>query len=186
MSLLSRLFNPPPPPLADLWDWITRISRQPRWYLQHRVPDTLDGRFDMLALVTALVMLEMERRELRRETALLTEIFVADLDGALRASGIGDLAMARQMGRVIGALGGRVGAYRAALAAESTAGSATESAAGSAAGSAADSLADALARNVYRQAEALAEARALVPEVRALAQRIAAAPDAALLAGDIA
>lgn len=170
MSLLSRLFNPPPPPLAALWGWINGAARARGWYLEHAVPDTLDGRFDMMALVTALVMLELERRDLRRETSLLTEIFVADMDGALRAIGVGDLKMAKQMGQVIGALGGRVGAYRAALAADA----------------AADALAEALARNVYRRPDALAAGRAMAPAVRALAARIAAAPDAALLAGDIA
>ena len=112
MTFLSRLFRPlmqpAAPPLDPLWRWITTTARRPEWYLAHGVADTVDGRFDMVALVTSLVMLELEARDMRRETSLLTERFVDDMDGSLRDIGIGDMVIGKHMGRVIVALGGLV------------------------------------------------------------------------------
>ncbi len=169
MSFLSRLLSPSPPPLSSLWGWITQTARQPAWYLRHAVADTVDGRFDMVSLVTALVMLELERRDLRVETSLLTERFVADMDGSLRDIGIGDMVIGKHMGRMMGALGGRLGAYREALSPD------------------APSLAlpEALARNVYRAEAPDGAAEGLAEAVRALAAQLAATPTQALLAGDM-
>lgn len=170
MSFLSRILNPPPPPLGDLWNWITQSARQPEWYLRHAVADTVDGRFDMVALVTSLVMLELESRDLRTETSLLTERFVDDMDGSLRDIGIGDMVIGKHMGRMMGALGGRLGAYRDALAP----------------GAPAAALAEALARNVYRADAPEGAAEGLAASVRELAARLASASTPGLLAGDIA
>lgn len=170
MSILSRLLTPSPPPLTDLWAWIAATAREPHWYLRHEVADSVDGRFDMVALVTSLVFLSLEGRGLIGETATLTERFVDDMDGSLREIGIGDMVIGKQMGRVIGALGGRTGAYRAALAADAPT----------------TALAETLARNVWRGAPPDGAAARLAPAVRALQGRIAATPDAALLAGSIA
>lgn len=169
MSFLSRLLTPSPPPLAELWGWITRTARQPDWYLRHAVADTVDGRFDMVSLVTALVMLELEARDLRVETSLLTERFVADMDGSLRDIGIGDMVIGKHMGRMMGALGGRLGAYRAALAPNAPEGE----------------LAEALTRNVYRTEAPEGAAPDLAIATRELAARLAATPTPALLAGDM-
>lgn len=169
MSFLSRLLTPARPPLADLWDWITRTAREPRWYLAHRVADTVDGRFDMVAVVTSLVMLRLEELGLVRETATLTERFVDDMDGSLRDIGIGDMVIGKKMGHVIGAMGGRLGVYRAALEP----------------GAEPSLLADALSRNVWRGEPPEGAPEALAEAVLTLRSRIAAAEPKALLAGDI-
>jgi cytochrome b pre-mRNA-processing protein 3 len=170
MSFLSRLLTPPPPPLAGLWSWITETARQPEWYLRHAVADTVDGRFDMVALVTCLVMLRLEASDLKLETSLLTERFVDDMDGSLRDIGIGDLVVGKHVGRMVGALGGRLGAYREALAE----------------GAPPQLLEDALARNVYRGAPPEGAPADLAQAARALKARIDSAPAARLLEGDIA
>lgn len=167
MSLLSRLFAPPAPPLADLWAAIVSIARDPVWYARHQVTDSIDGRFDMVALVTVLVLLRFERDGAMADHAVLTERFVEDMDGSLRDIGIGDMVMAKHMGRVIGSLGGRLGAYRAALAR----------------GASPEALESALARNVYRGAPPAGEPDALADSVRALAARIDRAPADSLRAG---
>jgi cytochrome b pre-mRNA-processing protein 3 len=169
MSFLSRLLTPPPPPLADLWVWITATARKPDWYLRHGVADTVDGRFDMVALVTSLVMFRLEESGLKVETAILTERFVDDMDGSLRDIGIGDLVVGKHIGRMMGALGGRLGAYRQALAPDAPPGE----------------LADALARNVYRGEAPAGAADDLAAAVRALKARVDAAPAPALLAGEL-
>lgn len=169
MSFLSRLLNPPPPPLSALWSWVTTTARDPAWYLRHAVADSIDGRFDMVALVTCLVLLRLEADDLRTENALLTERFVDDMDGSLRDIGIGDVVIGKHMGRLIGALGGRLGAYRAALAD----------------GADPALFPEALARNIYRGSPPPGAAEGLAAAARSLKARIDAAPADRLLVGDI-
>lgn len=169
MSFLSRLLTPAKPPLSDLWLWVTEQGRQPRWYLKHQVADTVDGRFDMVALVTSLVLIRLEQLELMRENAWLTERFVDDMDGSLRDIGIGDMVIGKQMGKIMGALGGRLGVYREALAE----------------GADPALLEQGLARNVWRGSPPEGEPAAIAAEIRLLARRIAAAPAADLIKGNI-
>ncbi len=116
---LSRLFAPRPDRLAQLrplWARIVELAREPGWYANGGVADTDSGRFDALTMVTALVMLRMEREaELIGPSAGLTQLFVADIEGQLRQRGIGDPTLGKQMGKLVGALSGRIGAYREAF-----------------------------------------------------------------------
>jgi len=121
MSLLDRLLGTRPDPreaLRPLWHRVVEIAREPAWYAQGKVADTVPGRFDMIALVLALVMLRMEDdKALRAPSARLTELFVDDMDGQLRQSGVGDLVVGKRMGKLMSALAGRIEALRGALAA---------------------------------------------------------------------
>jgi cytochrome b pre-mRNA-processing protein 3 len=103
--------------LAPLYRAIVAAARRPVWYKAGAVPDTLDGRFDMVAAILSLVLLRLEREGEagRAPAALLTEIFVDDMDGQLRQAGIGDIVVGKHIGRMMGALGGRLGAFRDGL-----------------------------------------------------------------------
>lgn len=81
------------------------------------MPDTVEGRFDMVATMVALALirLEAEGERARAESVQLTEIFIDDMDGTLRQIGIGDFVVGKHVGRLVGALGGRLGALREAL-----------------------------------------------------------------------
>ena len=81
--------------LAPLYKAVVAEARRPDWYRQGRVPDTLDGRFDMVAAVLSLVLLRLEEEgdAGRAPSAHLTELFVEDMDGQLRERGIGDIAV---------------------------------------------------------------------------------------------
>ena len=122
MNLLSRLFRSTPDPreaLRPLWHRVVEISREPQWYTDCDVADSVAGRFDMITAVLALVLLRLEREEeCRPQAALLTELFVEDMDGQLRESGVGDIVVGKHIGKLMASLGGRLGAYRAALAGE--------------------------------------------------------------------
>ena len=122
MSFLSRIFGErrEREALRPLYGAVVRIAREPAWYREGGVPDTLDGRFDMVAAVLALALLRLEREgeAARRESVLLTELFVEDMDGTLREIGIGDVVVGKHVGRIMGALGGRLGAFRQALTAD--------------------------------------------------------------------
>lgn len=119
MTLLSRLFGKREDalaPIRPLWHRVVEIAREKAWYADHGVADTVAGRFDAIALVLALVLLRMEDDPALMEPSVrLTEIFVDDMDGQLRQSGIGDLVVGKHIGRLMGTLGGRMGALREAL-----------------------------------------------------------------------
>jgi len=154
------------PELAALYGAIVAAARSPDWYRYGAVPDTLDGRFDMIAAVFALVLLriEAEGEAGRAPAATLTERFIDDMDGQLRQLGIGDIVVGKHIGRMMGALGGRLGALREAFAG--------------------GDLDGAIDRNIYRGAVPGDGAHAAVREgLTGLRARLAGAPAAELIAG---
>ena len=116
LSFLSRIFGPPRgrARYQPLYDAIVARGREPAWYVEGAVPDTVTGRFDMIAALFALVIIRIEGGGAQgaRAAALLTEIFVADMEGNVRQMGIGDLVVGKHLGRMMSALGGRIGAFR--------------------------------------------------------------------------
>lgn len=116
MNFLKNMFN-----RADdraevraLYAAIVAEARKPEWYEQGGVADSIDGRFDMVSAVLALVLIRMEALEdaAHAPSSLVTELFVQDMDGQLRELGIGDIVVGKHIGKMMGALGGRLGAYR--------------------------------------------------------------------------
>lgn len=119
-------------PAAALYNAVVAVGRAPHWYEAGAVPDTVNGRFDAIATVLAIVLLRLEGEPTGAETtARLIECFVDDMDGQLRQIGIGDVVVGKRMGKIMGMVGGRLGAYRAGLAGEA-------------------SFEEALVRNLYR------------------------------------
>jgi len=120
LSFLQRIFGRTErrQALAPLYGAVVALAREPGWYREGQVPDTVDGRFDMVAALTAVVLLRLEAEGEggREPAALLTEMFVADMDASLRQIGIGDYVVGKHIGRLMGALGGRLGALREARA----------------------------------------------------------------------
>lgn len=103
-------------PAAALYRAVVAQGRAPHWYEAGGVPDTVNGRFDMIASVLAIVLLRLEAEPAATESSTrLIECFVEDMDGQLRQIGIGDVVVGKRMSRMMGLLGGRLGAYRAAL-----------------------------------------------------------------------
>ena len=119
LPLLSRLFGErrDRAALRPLYDALVAAAREPGWYREGGVPDTLEGRFDMVAtmLALALLRLEAEGEAGKAESVSLTEIFIDDMDGTLRQIGIGDFVVGKHVGKLLGVLGGRLGALRDAL-----------------------------------------------------------------------
>jgi cytochrome b pre-mRNA-processing protein 3 len=117
LSLLQRLFGETRrSALEPLYRAVVAAGRDPGWYREGGVPDTLDGRFDMIAAVTTLALLrfEAEGEAGRGPSVILTELFIEDMDGILRQIGVGDYVVGKHLGRMMGALGGRLGAFRSA------------------------------------------------------------------------
>ncbi len=173
MSLFSALKraiggNPPDGPVDILYTAIIAEARRPDWYVAGAVPDTLDGRFDMMALVMSQVLLRFEAEtspQAAQLSADLTDRFISDMDGNLREDGIGDQVVGKHLGRMMAALGGRLGAYRDAGADDAE-------------------LGRALARNIWPGQPVNEDAQAwAVAQSRQLASRLAAMPFAALASG---
>lgn len=120
MSFFQRIFGEAKQrePLQPLYRAIVAKGRAPAWYRDGQVPDTLDGRFDMIAAILSLVLLrlEAEGEATRDQSVLLTEVFIKDMDAELRQLGVGDYVVGKHVGRMMGALGGRLTALRAARA----------------------------------------------------------------------
>lgn len=116
MSFLKRIFGArnERAALRPLYDAIVAAGRDPAWYRDGQVPDTLDGRFDMVAALTSLVLLRLEAAgdAARAPSVLLTETFIDDMDATLRQIGVGDYVVGKHIGRMMSALGGRLGALR--------------------------------------------------------------------------
>lgn len=123
MSLISRILGKRAnsrETVRPLWHRVVEIAREKQWYAQCGVADSVPGRFDAVTMVLALVMLRMERDKETDDTLIgpsvrLTELFVDDMDGQLRQSGVGDLVVGKRMGKLMSVLGGRIGAFRDAL-----------------------------------------------------------------------
>ena len=169
MISLRKLFRPGPDPreaLRPLWQAVVATARAPHWYQEGGVPDTLDGRFDMISLVMALVLHRIDADPDRALAGVqLTELFVTDMDGQMRQIGFGDMVVGKQIGRMVGALGGRLGAYRAA--------------------DGSDELRGALVRNLWRgQAPGEAELAHVTAEVARLRGALNAMPVDALITAD--
>jgi cytochrome b pre-mRNA-processing protein 3 len=121
----------------------------------------------MVALMLSLALLKLEAEGSRyaAESALLTELFVDDMDGQLRQMGIGDVVVGKHIGRMVSALGGRLGAYRDALKNE-------------------DALEEALERNLYHgEAPDRAAVKWTAGRLSALHGAVMATPAEALLDG---
>jgi len=98
---------------------IVAQARRPEFYIHGGVPDTLDGRFEMLALHLFLVLRRLKGE--RHDPACaalaqgLADRMAADLDANLREMGAGDLGVGRRVKRMAGAVYGRIAAYEAGV-----------------------------------------------------------------------
>lgn len=154
--------------IASLYGAIVAQARLPAFYLEFGVPDTIEGRFDLLVLHLVLVLRRLSQagaggREVGQQ---LFDAFCRDLDGNLREMGVGDLTVPKRMQRFGEAFYGRQAVYLAALEAENPA-----------------EFENALSRNIL-QAEGIDHrAACLARYARAAGSQLDAQEDAALFGG---
>lgn len=169
MNLLKRLFGSSDDPrstVRPLYDAIVARGREPAWYLDG-APDTVDGRFDMIAAILTHVLIRLEKDDSAKQPSVwLAELFVDDMDGQLRQIGIGDVTVGKHVGQMMAALGGRLTAYR------------------SAGGDVAE-LRAALVRNLWRTADPGPGADAVAARLAAFAAALNASDTATILAGTL-
>jgi cytochrome b pre-mRNA-processing protein 3 len=89
-------------------------ARQPGFFADYGVPDTLDGRFELICL-HAFFYLHRLKAERPRSAGLSQAFFdtmFADLDRALREMGTGDLSVGKHVKRMARGFYGRIRAYQ--------------------------------------------------------------------------
>ena len=118
-TVISRLFRQDRTehPAAAVYMRLVQQSRRPEFYLHCGVPDTLDGRFDMLVL-HVFVVLDRLAGQGEPEEAFAQSLFdhlFADMDVNLREMGVGDLSVGKKVRQMAEAFYGRAQAYHDGL-----------------------------------------------------------------------
>jgi cytochrome b pre-mRNA-processing protein 3 len=100
-----------------LYNKLVAAARAPALYRDLKVADTIEGRYEMVALHAALLLqrLQREGRTQARLAQAVLDFMAADLDRSMRELGIGDLSVARYMKRLGEGFYGRATAYSGAL-----------------------------------------------------------------------
>ena len=167
--------------IQGLYGAIVAQARSPAFYTHYGVPDSVEGRFELIVLHLVLVLSRLGADQAAgspRGPTLgpgsaagqrLFDIFCRDLDDNLREMGVDDLAVPRKMRQFGEAFHGRQAAYGAALAAADP-----------------RELEKALARNILGEVDAGKTAAALAHCVRAAAAQLEAQGEEALIAGKAA
>lgn len=145
---------------ARLYDLMVIRAREPVFFRDFGVADSIDGRFDMVVLHAWLALGALKAAD-RNEAAqgLIDAVFIG-FDEAMREQGAGDMGLSRKMKAFADAFFGRLQAYEAAPDAEA--------------------LAVALARNIYRGAAVDGRSRTLAAYALAARPHLAAAIPAGL------
>jgi len=117
IAKLFRRLTADPDAGAALFDWATRTARRPGWYVEGSIPDTIDGRFSVVAAVTALCMLRLEELgpDGERLSVALTERFAHVMESEHRELGMGDPTLGKTVLKLVGSLAKRVDALRPAM-----------------------------------------------------------------------
>lgn len=154
-----------------LYAAIVAQARLPVFYRSFGVPDTLDGRFDMIVLHAFLVLHRLKRDGQGQGAVAqaLFDLMFADMDASLRELGVGDLSVGKKIRQMATGFYGRVAAYEEGLGAPDDA-----------------ALRDALARNLYGTVEpAPAQVASMAGYVRRQAVALGAVPAERFLAGQL-
>jgi cytochrome b pre-mRNA-processing protein 3 len=125
--MISSLFKRKPKPYETLYEAIVAAARRPHFYADWHVPDTVDGRFDMIALHLFAVLERLKNEVDDKASAQdfaqkLVDTFFQDMDRSLREMGVGDLSVGKKVRKIAESFYGRVDAYRTALGAQDEAG----------------------------------------------------------------
>ena len=103
--------------LRAVYGAIVAAARHPRFYAEWGVPDTVDGRYDMIVLHAVLVLdrLASEGDEAKNFSQGLTDEVFADMDRSLREMGVGDISVGKKVRRMAEVFYGRAQAYTESL-----------------------------------------------------------------------
>lgn len=156
-------------PAEQIYRASLALSRRNETYHTFLVPDTLDGRFDMLCVHVVLIIYRIKQIGTKKAKQINQKIFdnfFADMDLTLREMGVGDLGVAKRVRKMSEAFNGRLTAYSQQLDANDRGG-----------------LALALARNVGRRETVLINDEALADFIFVISKNLAGISDQMILSG---
>ena len=154
-----------------LYGAIVAQARLPVFYRDYGVPDTVNGRLEMILIHTFLLSRRSRpgAADLQRIGQAVFDLFCDDMDANLREMGVGDLAVPKQMRRIGEAFYGSARAYEAALDANDL-----------------PALSEAVLRNVFGDEGQRREgAQRLANYIKAADSELSGLPDADLYQGRI-
>jgi cytochrome b pre-mRNA-processing protein 3 len=169
-NLVTKWAQPSGDQAHQIYTQLAAEMRNPLFYQDYNVADTLDGRFDALTLLVVLVIRRLNQIEnggrlLGQE---VVDTMFADMDLSLHEIGVSENKVSKKVKVMATAFVGRRQAYIEALDAADL-----------------DALANALERNLYRDNGTDPADNGLVAAVMAAAGRLQDMPDADLLAGNL-
>ncbi len=170
LAQLARFFQPSQDQLTAQHMYVTLVeqAREPWFYAEAGVPDTLDGRFELILLHMFLLLRRLEREPgVETYYTLLSEAFFQDMDRSVRELGVSDTGVGHRVKKMAGAFYGRLQAYEEALQDDAA-------------------LKEALQRNLYGTAEATQKnLQQMTAYLHAAKEKLEAQPVAEWLAGQI-
>lgn len=156
--------------IAALYGAIVAQARAMPFYADYGVPDTVEGRFDLIVLHLVLALHRLSRDAAGRQCGQgLFDAFCRDMEANLREMGVGDLAVPRRMQQFGEAFYGRQSVYLAALAAADP-----------------QDLERALARNIFQDVGTDQGPARLARYARAAMAALDAQEESALMRGEVA
>ncbi|MEH6631871.1 MAG: ubiquinol-cytochrome C chaperone family protein [Halopseudomonas aestusnigri] len=104
----------------DLYVCIITQAREKDFYHEMSVPDSLDGRFDMITLHMFLILrrLKAENKVTAKFSQKLFDLMFSDMDLSLREMGVGDVGVGKRVKVMVQGFYGRISAYEEALTGE--------------------------------------------------------------------
>jgi cytochrome b pre-mRNA-processing protein 3 len=172
--VLSRLFKAKgagEEMAASLYRSVVGQARQPVFYADYGVPDSVDGRFELLALHMFFVLHRLKSGDAAAAqlAQVLFDTMFGDMDQTLREMGAGDLGVGKRVRAMAEGLYGRMAAYEAGLAGDDA------------------TLAAALRRNLYGTVPGPSDAvvHKLCAYLRAAVQHLGAQDQVLIAQGEI-
>ncbi len=106
-----------PDPVDSLYAALVGKARDPKFYTDLAVPDTVDGRFDMIVIHAMLVMRRLRESpaEVGATGQRLFDLMFLDMDRSLREMGVGDMSVGKHVKKMAKAFYGRAAAYEMGL-----------------------------------------------------------------------
>ncbi len=99
-----------------LYGAIVAKSRSPEFYVTRGVPDTVDGRFDMIIIHAMLLFRRLRGGEAAEKIGQqVFDFMFQDMDRSLREMGVGDLSVSRHIKKMAKAFYGRAEMYETGL-----------------------------------------------------------------------
>ncbi len=100
----------------DLYSCALKNTRKEIFYTKYGVPDSFEGRFDLLVLHIFLIINRIMNQKGGKELSqAIFDVTFQDMDQTLREMGVGDVSVPKYMKRMMKAFNGRMHIYQMAV-----------------------------------------------------------------------